>query len=248
MSNTQKYSLNDSFLSRFISLSLVVPTLAAQANMHGSIGVSRADSKHTSESSLQVPKMNPVLSVSNTYRQYAENAAGDQGGSTTSLSAMMPIAYMSNSMILADAKLDLARNPSDTTANIGLIYRKAFGEALVGAYGYFDFLQSSSENNYNTFSQVTLGSEYAKQDWAGRINVYVPFSTDVKDTGQRNLAVEANPADDSEFSIYYNVLGQQARSGFDAEVSYTKAVSQTVDIELSAGGYHYPKNCSIIGD
>ncbi len=242
MSNKQRYSLNDSFLSRFISLSLVVPTLAAQANMHNSIGVSRTDSKQTSESSLQVPKLNPVLSVNNTYRQYAENAAGNQGGSTTSLGAMMPIAYMSNAMILADAKLDLARNPSDTTVNVGLIYRRAFGEALVGAYGYFDFLQASSEDNYNTFSQVTLGSEYAKQDWAGRINVYVPFSTDVKDTDQRELVVAANPADDTEFDIYYNVIGQQARSGFDAEVSYTKAVSQSVDIELSAGGYHYPKS------
>ena len=242
MSNKQRYTLNDSFLSRFISLSLVVPTLAAQANMHNSIGVSRAETKHTSESSLQVPKLNPMLSVSNTYRQYAENAAGDQGGSTTSLGAMMPIAYMSNAMILADAKLDLARNPSDTTANIGLIYRRAFGEALVGAYGYFDFLQASSEDNYNTFSQVTLGSEYAKQDWAGRINVYVPFSTDVKDTDQRDLVIEANPADETEFDVYYNVIGQQARSGFDAEVSYTKAVSQSVDIELSAGGYHYPKS------
>lgn len=86
---------------------------------------------------------------------------------------MMPVKFTADSLTYAD--LQLQGNTSDSgVVSLGSGYRKQSGDAIWGAYVFYDRERSSAGGYYNVASP---GVEYLTNSWRYRLNYYAPFGT-----------------------------------------------------------------------
>jgi hypothetical protein len=127
-------------------------------------------------------------------------------------------------------------NLGSSEYNIGLGYRKLLNDTsflgqnqwIVGAYGFFDHLNSSNKNNFN---QATFGIESLSNEFDFRTNIYIPQNKEATISG----AVATNSGN-GRLSVNYKK--EKPLKGTDFEVGYRLPIT-FAKTKIFAGGYYY---------
>ncbi len=164
-------------------------------------------------------------------------------GATNSLygvevSPFIPIAQNDNSIWFLNLRNNMFWKHGDFghEFNIGGGYRRLMGDDgnwILGAYGFFDRLNSHHENHFN---QGTLGVEAMWADWDARINGYLASDDEKFSDGEKAKA----SFEGGRVVVKSGI--EQALSGFDAELGWRLPFDRDSvlgDTRIYAGGYFF---------
>ncbi|MEI2297625.1 inverse autotransporter beta domain-containing protein [Ensifer sp. MJa1] len=173
----------------------------------------------------------PAMAVD--FRPQAEIEGGFfSGGSGASGGFFLPFALDSGNAIFVDTRGTVA-NDSVRQGSVGAGYRfRANDQWVIGAYGYYDYLNS---NYGNSFSQLSFGLEARSGDLEMRSNVYLPL------TGAKSLSA-FNAAYVRDHVLVFQEGKERARRGLDAEIGGRLPVfedSSKVQLKVFGGSYWY---------
>lgn len=158
------------------------------------------------------------------------------------IDALWPFWQQDDRMVYLDARMVESTGPG-IEGNLGLGYRQLLtstalpgGQAVAGAYGFFDYRRSKF---HNTYVQGTVGAELLGENWDARGNVYVP------ETGSHVIGTIGAGGGTS--VIGTTIVGggglavarERALPGFDVEFGYGHDLSEKGQLWGHAGYFHF---------
>lgn len=190
------------------------------------------------------------LATTTSYTSYADDlkprgevnwrASSDRSILMTNL--WVPLQQTDTDVLFTDIRL-MGDNNDNREGNIGLGYRTLstqplLGKGIWGGYGYID---RRSTKLGSLFNQVTLGTEWLKEDSDLRLNVYIPLSDEKSHTTDN---VESATPYFSGTGLVVDTAGmavEEPQRGFDIEFGHKIPfiADKTEDARFYMGAYYF---------
>lgn len=153
-------------------------------------------------------------------------------GSSGALGLFSPITLDSGQVLFLDAQARLIEG-SVRSGSLGIGVRQTIGNGVtLGAYGYYDFLHSEYDNNFN---QISFGLEVFSGIFEARANIYLPQDS------ERTLS-RFNEASIIDGRLIIREGKERALRGGDIEAGVKLPVfseNSLKELKVFGGGYWY---------